>query len=117
MTGENPRDINEIVLSYEAFLDADARRRGNALEIGHDFTDEHGDRFRVCWYAETGEVTIERIDFDALDLEDFHRGVLSVEIAAQVDRATLERQLGAWPQVEHCQPRTVARLRERLATI
>lgn len=117
MTSENTGHINEVVLPYETFLAADPRRRGDALEIGHDFTDEHGERCRVCWYRETGEVTIERVDFDAIDLEDFHQGVLSAQVAATVDRATLEQQLGAWPQVEHCQPRTIARLRERLATI
>lgn len=106
---------NEDVLSYETFLRQDRRRRGDALELGADFTDDAEGRYRVCWYAETGELTIEQIDPDALDLEDFDKGVLAVEITARLDRPSLERRLGAWPQIEHCRPRTLARLRERLA--
>lgn len=102
-------------VNYESFLNADPRRRGDALELGHDFTDEHGARYRVCWYADTGELTIEGIDADELDLEDFGRGIITVQVAANFDRATLERRLGTWPQIERCRPRTLAKLRERLA--
>ncbi|HST37958.1 MAG TPA: hypothetical protein VLK58_00550 [Conexibacter sp.] len=110
-------DENTTVLTYDAFLRDDERRRGDALEIGADFTDEAGNPHRVCWYADTGELTIERIDPDALDVEDFHQGVLAVEVAAQLDRAQLEAQLGARPQFDRCQPRTIARLRQRLAAL
>ena len=45
---------------YSDFLGEDPRRRGNALELGHDWRD--GDaRYRVCWYEETGELTSERL--------------------------------------------------------
>lgn len=116
MTIEPPCDDGPSTpaTSYEAFLAADPRRRGDALEIGIDFTDQDDNRYRVCWYAETGELTIESIDLDALDLEDFHQGVTSVAIAARLDREELEDRLGAWPQVEHARPRTLSRLRELL---
>lgn len=107
-----------LPVPYDTFLTEDPRRRqGEALEIGHDFADEAGGRYRVCWYAETAELTFERLEHDdveALDLEDFHRGIATAEVVAQFDRETLERVLGAWPQVEHCEPRTLARVRELL---
>lgn len=105
------------ILPYQEFLAAVPGRRGDALEIGHDFTDEHDNRYRVAWYAHTGELTFERItDPDTLDLEDFHHGIATAQVIAQLDRAELEDRLGAWPQVEHCQPRTLARVRELLTT-
>jgi hypothetical protein len=60
---------------YADFLDADPRRRADALELGHDWR-EGSDRYRVCWYEHTGELTAERLSSPAdLDLEDFHRGI------------------------------------------
>lgn len=38
---------------YADFLDADARRRGDALELGHDWHDGPH-RYRACWYEQTG---------------------------------------------------------------
>jgi hypothetical protein len=110
---------NAQPVSYTDFLTADPRRGGgSALEIGHDFADEDSRRFRVVWYSATGELTFERLEgdtFDALSVEDFAAGIAAVEVVAQLDRDTLEHVLGEWPEVEHCQPRTLARVRERLA--
>jgi hypothetical protein len=114
MTVRSGYDDRAPMVSYEEFLEADARRRGDALELGHDFTDDAGARYRVCWYAATGELTVESINPDALDLENFGQGVTAVCVAAQLDRATLERRLGPWPQIERCRPRTLARLRQQL---
>jgi hypothetical protein len=59
----------------EEFLDADSRRRGDALQFSHRWRDGDG-RYRVCWYEQTGELTAERLAEHAeLDLEDFHVGV------------------------------------------
>ena len=110
------RDENTTILSYKAFLREDERRRGDALEIGADFTDAAGAPYRVCWYVETGELTIERIDPDALDLEDFHQGVTAVEVAARLDRDELQQRLGDRPHFDRCRPRTIARLRQQLAS-
>lgn len=112
MQTEPPRRI----ASYHAFLTADARRRADALEVGHDFTDDAQGRYRVCFYVETGEVTIERLTGpDALDIEDFDTGIASVEVLrAALSRAELDRALGPWPAVERCHPRTLDRLHELL---
>lgn len=100
-------------VAYTDFLAADTRRHGDALELGHDYTDNQDNRYRACWYAETGEMTIELIpDFDALDLEDFHAGIATAEVIARFDRDELESRLGTWPQLTRCWPRTVRRLRE-----
>jgi len=85
---------------YRDFLAADPRRRGDAFELGHQWRDGH-ERYRVCWYEETGELTAERLAEDAeLDLEDFHKGVEGpVEVLAHIEtREELERLLGPWPQ-------------------
>jgi len=83
---------------YADFLDADARRRGDALELGHDWQDGHH-RCRACWYQATGELTIERLADGGvhLDLEDFHQGVRGpIEILARIPtRAALETLKGA----------------------
>jgi hypothetical protein len=100
--------------TYEAFLAADRRRRGSALELGHDL---RGDRvrWRVCWYEETGELTVEDMD-DAggIHVEDFHAGISGpVRVLAVVaSRERLETLLGRWPGVERWRPRTVDRLLE-----
>lgn len=102
---------------YQDFLEADPRRRGDALELGHQWRDGTH-RYRVCWYEETGELTIERLDADgSLELEDFHGGVSGpVEVIREVkDRQTLEALLGRWPNIAPGEPRTLSRLRERLA--
>lgn len=112
-----PPERNRTVLSYQTFLQQDDRRKGDALEIGVDFTDEAGNPYRVVWYAQTGELTIERIDPDQLDADDLHQGALDVEIAAHFDRDQLEAQLGARPHFDRCRPRTIARLREQLTTV
>lgn len=97
---------------YADFLEADPRRKGDALELGHDWHD--GDeRYRVCWYEETGELTAERLTSDQeLELEDFHRGVAGpVEIIARVhSRERLNELLGAWPSADR--PHTLDRLRK-----
>ena len=105
-----------VYVRYEDFLDADARRRGDALELGHDWRDGRH-RHRVCWYEATGELTLERLsDSDRLELEDFYRGVSGpVEILRRIPtRGELDRLLGAWPNVAVREPRTVPRLRALL---
>lgn len=98
---------------YGDFLEADPRRKGDALELGHDWRD--GDeRYRVCWYEETGELTAERLGSDQeLELEDFHRGVAGpVEIIARVQsRERLNQLLGEWPNIPD-RPHTLGRLRK-----
>lgn len=83
---------------YLDFLEADPRRSGNALELGHRWR-EAGARYRVCWYESTGEITAERISEGSIDLDDFHRGVLGpVEILGRLPtRQALEDALGPWP--------------------
>ncbi len=104
---------DQAPVAYADFLTADPRRRGDALELGHDFTDEQGNRYRACWYAETTEMTIELIpDFDALEVDDFHAGIATAEVVGRFDRHELEDRLGPWPQLTRCWPRTVRRLRE-----
>ena len=101
--------------SYKGFLMEDPRRRSErVLEIGHDWHDGERRRFRVCYYTATGELTAERLSASQpLDLEDFDRGVEGVAVVAVIPSpAELEQRLGAWPMVERCQPRTLARLRE-----
>lgn len=99
---------------YSDFLGEDPRRRGNALELGHDWRD--GDeRYRVCWYEETGELTSERLAAGAVaDLEDFHQGVAGpVEVLALIPkREDLDALVGQWPHVAPNQPRTLRWLRE-----
>jgi hypothetical protein len=102
---------------YQDFLDADSGRRGDALELGHDWR-EGDDRYRACWYRATGELTIERLDPDTeLALEDFHRGIAGpVEVLAHfASRAELERALGRWPNAAPDRPRTVKSLRAMAA--
>lgn len=67
-------------------LDADPARRGDALELGHDWR-AGADTYRACWCGATGELTVERLDPDrALALDDFHRGVAGpVEVLAYFD--------------------------------
>jgi hypothetical protein len=100
--------------SYEEFLRGDPRRRGDALELGHDWFARDG-RYRACWYEETGELTIEGLGEKLeLEVEDFHAGVAGpVEVIAVIpSRTRLEAALGRWPAVERARPRTVARLRQ-----
>lgn len=101
---------------YRDFLDADPRRRGDALELGTDWRDGHA-RYRACWYQATGELTLERLRAtDALQLEDFHLGVSGpIEILRRVPtRDELDQLLGRWPNIAPGQPRTVQRLRALL---
>jgi hypothetical protein len=101
--------------SYRDFLDSDRRRYGNALEFGHNWTDESGRRYRVCWYEETGELTAERLsDAEQLDVEDFYQGVAGpIEIIARIStRAQVDRLIGPWPHAVPGYPRTLACLRE-----
>lgn len=103
-----------VYVRYEDFLRADPRREGNALELGADWRDGD-DRYRLCWYEQTNELTLERLsDEEPLDLEDFHRGIAGpVEILPGVrDRAQLEALLGPWPQASAGEQRDVRRLRE-----
>lgn len=100
--------------TYADFLRADARRREDALELGHDWLDRDG-RYRVCWYAATGELTTERLTSDAhLDVGDFHAGVPGpVRVLAVIrTRDELEALVGRWPALGRARPRTIARLRE-----
>ncbi len=102
---------------YRDFLDADERRRGDALEFGHDWRGPQG-RYRVCWYQDTGELTAERLsETQPLDLEDFHQGVAGpVLIIGRIpSRAQLDRLLGTWPQLTLEPPRNIRRLRELIA--
>lgn len=108
-----------IYVRYEDFLDADPRRRGDALELGIDWRDGEN-RHRACWYEATGELTLERLsDAERLDLDDFYRGVSGpVEILRRIhDRGELDRLLGAWPNSAPGQPRTVKRLRALVAGV
>ncbi len=101
-------------LRYADFLDGDSRRRGNALELGHDWRDGD-DCYRVCWYEETGELTCERLAAgDMPHLEDFHAGIAGpIEVLAVLStREALEELTGRWPNVAPNQPRTVRWLRE-----
>ncbi|MGH2961007.1 MAG: hypothetical protein ACRDL3_02260 [Solirubrobacterales bacterium] len=112
MSQDSPASVAYV--RYADFLDAHPGRRGDALELGHDWRDGD-DRYRVCWYSGTGELTIERLASNAeLALEDFHRGVAGpVEVIARfTSRAELERVLGRWPNAAPDQPRTVDALRE-----
>jgi hypothetical protein len=45
---------------YADFLDGNPGRRGDALGFGHDWIDG-ADRYRVCWYAATEELTISAL--------------------------------------------------------
>lgn len=99
---------------YADFLAAHPGRRGDALELGHDWRDGD-DRYRVCWYGETGELTIERLDPNGEPaLENFYEGVAGpIEVIAHfASRAELERALGPWPNQAPDQPRTLPALRE-----
>ncbi len=112
MSHQSPAPISYA--RYSDFLEADPGRRGDALELGHDWHDGD-DRYRVCWYPATGELTAERLDPEAdLALEDFHRGVAGpVEVLAHIEkRAELERALGPWPNPAPDRPRTIQSLRE-----
>ena len=104
----NPRDD-----TYEWFLAGDRRRRGNALEIGHDFSADDG-QWRVCWYEETGELTLEGVEVAEFDVDDFHAGISGpVQVLGVVEsQRRLETLLGRWPAVELWRPRTVDRLRQ-----
>ena len=102
-----------VYVRYADFLRADPRREGDALELGADWRD--GDAlYRMCWYQETGELTLERLSVkDETDLEDFHRGVSGpVEVLRHVStREQLDALLGEWPNVAPGEPRDVARLK------
>jgi hypothetical protein len=88
----------------------------HALELGHDWRD--GDhRYRVCWYQQTGELTLERLNHDqSLELEDFHHGVSGpTEILAHIaTRQELGHLLGDWPTIARHEPRTTHWLRTEL---
>lgn len=113
MSEDTPAPVAYV--RYADFLEADPGRRGDALELGHDWL-EGGDRYRVCWYAATGELTAERLDPDSeLALEDFHRGVAGpVEVLARFGtQAELDRVLGRWPSPAPDRPRDLEWLRGR----
>lgn len=115
MTDSEPGQLHYV--RYQDFLDADPRRRGDALELGHHWRDDGDGRYRVCWYEATGELTAERLDPDCeLEPEDFHRGISGpVEILRHIeDRAELDSLLGRWPNIVPGEPRTLARVRELL---
>ncbi len=102
--------------SYADFLQADPRRRGDALELGIDWRDGES-YYRACWYRATGEVTLERLTSPHdLDVEDFHQGISgSVEVLRRIPRQEeLTRLIGPWPHIARGQPRTVQRLRALL---
>jgi hypothetical protein len=105
--------------TYAEFLDADDRRHhGKAYECRHDWHDEHGHRHRVCWYAETGELTLEQLsEHQPLDLEDFAAGVTGpIEILTHFDtRTDFERTMGPWPELPRLPARSVDALRAHLA--
>jgi hypothetical protein len=110
----NHQDARQpIYRRYADFLDADPRRRGDALELGTDWLD--GDlRYRVCWYENTTELTIEQLSPDEpLDLDDFHRGIQGpIEIIAHIPtREDLSQLLGEWPNIAPDQTHTLTRLR------
>ncbi len=112
MSQDSPAPVAYV--RYADFLDDDPGRRGDALELGHDWLDGE-DRYRACWYPATGELTIERLDPNAeLALEDFHQGISGpVEVVARfATRAELERALGAWPNPAPDRRRTVDSFRE-----
>ena len=105
-----------IYARYAEFLQADPRRRGDALELGADWVDR-GARYRACWYEQTGELTLERLSSsEPMAVEDFSQGVSGpVEILRRIQtRAELTRLLGRWPNIAPREPRTVKRLRELL---
>ncbi len=102
-----------VYVSYADFLEADPRRRGDALELGIDWRDGES-CYRACWYRATGEVTLERLaPPDELRVEDFHQGIAGpVEVLRYVPRQEeLTRLIGPWPRVPLAQPRSVQRLR------
>lgn len=112
MSQDSPAPVAYV--RYADFLDADPGRRGDALELGHDWRDGD-DLYRVCWYPATGELTIERLDpDDDLALEDFHHGIAGpVEVLARfASRSELEQALGRWPNPAPDHPRTVESLRQ-----
>jgi hypothetical protein len=106
------------IVPYREFLDRDPSRcEGRALEIGIDWTDAADRRYRVCWYEQTHELTIERLsETEPLDLEDFHQGIETVEIVCRLDGTQLEARLGPWPHMRRCRPRTLQRLRALAAS-
>ncbi len=115
-SADNVSDQANHYVRYRDFLDADPRRRGDALEFGHDWRGPEG-RYRVCWYQDTGELTAERLSAtEPLDLEDFHQGISGpVHLIARIpSRAQLDRLLGTWPNISLDRPHTIARLRELL---
>ncbi|MDP2710344.1 MAG: hypothetical protein Q8O56_03920 [Solirubrobacteraceae bacterium] len=103
---------------YADFLAGDSRREGDALELGANWSDG-GKFYRACWYAETGELTFERISAaEPLDLEDFHHGIAGpVEIVTRVpDRRTLDALVGRWPDIAAGLPRRLEALRQLIAS-
>lgn len=113
---QNARVRHLSYTSYDAFLNADSRRRGDALELGSNWRDG-ALNYRACWYEETGELTAERLTDRQQDLEDFHRGVSGpIHILGRVpDRQALTALLGEWPNVAPGEPRTLQRLRHLAA--
>lgn len=102
-----------IYVRYRDFLDADPRRRGDALELGIDWCD--GQHYhRACWYQATGELTLERLSTsEAPSAEDFYRGVSGpVEVLRRIStQEQLAGLLGTWPNIAPGEPRTTQRLR------
>lgn len=69
------------------------------MELGNDWY-EGNERYRVCWYSQTGELTSERLSSAPdLALEDFHRGIVGpIEILSRFQsRSELEQAIGPWP--------------------
>lgn len=113
----DPAQIHHLSYArYEDFLNADSRRRGNALELGNNWRDG-ALNYRACWYEETGELTAERLTDRGKDLEDFHGGVSGpIHILGRVpDRRALTALLGEWPSIAPGEPRTLQRLRHLTA--
>jgi hypothetical protein len=107
-----------VYVRYQDFLDADPRRKHDALELGTDWRD--GDaRYRVCWYEQTHELTAERLSpTDTLAIDDFYHGISGpIEILSLItSRDELAMILGNWPNIAPNQPRTLAWLKQLLAS-
>lgn len=106
-----------IYVRYKDFLDADPRRKHDAIELGTDWRDGNA-RYRVCWYEQTHELTAERLSrTDPLAIDDFYHGISGpVEILSMIaSHDELSKVLGDWPNIAPNQPRTLVWLKQLLA--
>jgi hypothetical protein len=99
-------------MDIEAFYDQDPRRRASdEVEFGTEWR-EDGQRFEVCWVADTGELYLMAEPYSRHELAT---ASVTVEVVALVDgRDEIESLLSGWRD-EMAGPDSLAWVRARVS--